>query len=100
MPGGTGKTAVGVPAAAQTTWNRPRSGSMTVRTGRVWPNGGIPPMTKPVSSCASRRGRPADVALAGDGGQAGEVDPVRARHEAEDRLERAVVGRARRRRAT
>ena len=36
-PGATGKTAVAVPAAAQTTWNRPRSGSMITRTGRLWP---------------------------------------------------------------
>ena len=27
---------------------------MTVRTGRPWPNGGIPPIVNPVSSCASR----------------------------------------------
>src|SRR4029453_2037396 len=31
VPGGTGNTAVGSPAAAHTTWNRPRSGSMITR---------------------------------------------------------------------
>ena len=36
-------------------------------------------------------GRAADVALAGDGRQPGEVDAVRAGDEADDRLELAVV---------
>src|SRR4051794_22599821 len=53
VAGGTGNTAVGVPAAAHTTWNRPRSGSMITRTGRAWPMGGIPPIVNPVSSFAS-----------------------------------------------
>ena len=53
VAGGTGNTAVGVPAAAHTTWNRPRSGSMTTRTGRAWPIGGMPPIVNPVSSRAS-----------------------------------------------
>ena len=30
------------------------AGSITVRTGRPWPNGGMPPIVKPVSSWASR----------------------------------------------
>ena len=34
VAGGTGNTAVGGPAAAQTVWKRPRSGSMIVRTVR------------------------------------------------------------------
>ena len=50
-------------------------------------------MTKPVSSCASRAVARRMSRLAGHGGEAGEVDPVRAGDEAEDRLERAVVGR-------
>ena len=53
VAGGTGNTAVGVPAAAHTTGKRPRSGSITTRSGRRWPMGGMPPMVKPVSSRAS-----------------------------------------------
>ena len=53
VAGGTGNTAVGVPAAAHTTGKRPRSGSITTRSGRAWPMGGMPPMVKPVSSRAS-----------------------------------------------
>src|SRR5664279_2801747 len=54
VAGGTGKTAVAVPAAAHTTWNRPRSGSMITRIARLWPIGGIPPIVKPERSFASR----------------------------------------------
>src|SRR5260221_4444945 len=54
VDGATGKTAFGRPAAAQTVANRPRSGSMITRRRRTWPNGGMPPMTKPVRSFASR----------------------------------------------
>lgn len=35
VAGGTGNTALCVPAAAQTTVKRPRSGSMTALTGRA-----------------------------------------------------------------
>ena len=73
---------------------------MTTRVGRAWPNGGMPPIEKPGQLVGLAGGRPADVALAGHGGQAGEVDAVRAGDEADDRLELAVRRRARRRRAT
>ena len=53
VPGATGNTAVGVPAAAHTIGKRPRSGSITTRIDRARPNGGMPPMVKPVSSLAS-----------------------------------------------
>ena len=52
--GRPGRPRSAVPAAAHTTRNRPRSGSMITRTGRLWPMGGMPPMTNPVSSLASR----------------------------------------------
>ncbi len=55
--------------------------------------GGIPPIVKPVSSRASFAARPAHVGLAGDRGQAREVDAVRAGDQAQDRLERAALGR-------
>src|ERR1019366_913742 len=45
---------VAVPAAAHTTWNKPRSGSMITRIARLWPIGGIPLIVKPESSFASR----------------------------------------------
>ena len=54
VAGATGKTAVGRPAAAQTVSYRPRSGSMITRVRWLCPNGGIPPIVKPVSSSASR----------------------------------------------
>ena len=52
--GETGNTAPSVPAAAQTSGYRPRSGSITTRTGRACPIGGMPPIVKPVRSVASR----------------------------------------------
>ena len=54
IAGATGKTAVGSPAAAQTVSYRPSSGSMITRVRRACPNGGMPPIVKPVSSSASR----------------------------------------------
>ena len=54
VPGGTPKTAVGRPAAAQTTGYLPRSGSMITRATRSVPIGGMPPIEKPVRACASR----------------------------------------------
>ena len=48
-------------------------------------------MVKPVSSFASRAVARRTSGSAGDRGEPGEVDPVRARDEAQDRLERAVL---------
>ena len=93
VAGGTGKTAVGVPAAAQTVWKRPRSGSMITRTGRMWPIGGMPPIDEAGQLVGLAGGRPADVALARHRREAGEIDPVVAGDEAEDRLEPAVLAR-------
>ena len=64
---------------------------MITRTGRLWPIGGMPPMTKPGQVVGLAGGRPADARLAGDRGQPGDVDPVRAGDEADDRLEAAVL---------
>ena len=66
---------------------------MTTRTGRRWPIGGMPPMVKPVSSLASRAvarrtsGSPVTAASRATSTRFGPG------HEAEDRLEAAVVGR-------
>ena len=69
---------------------------MITRAGRAWPIGGMPPMVKPVSSLASRAVARRMSRRADDGGQPREVDAVRARDEADDRLEPAVaVGRRR-----
>ena len=73
---------------------------MITRTGRAWPNGGMPPIDEAGQLLRLAGRRPPDVALAGDRGEPGEVDPVRAGHEAEDRLERAVRRPGRRTRAT
>ena len=40
----TSNTALGVPAAHQTVWNRRSELSTTVCSGRSWPSGGTPPM--------------------------------------------------------
>ena len=40
----TSNTALGVPAAHQTVWNRRSELSTTVCSGRSWPSGGMPPM--------------------------------------------------------
>ena len=66
---------------------------MITRTGRTWPIGGIPPIDEAGQLVGLAGGRPPDIALAGDRGQAGEIDPVRSGHEAQDRLERSVVAR-------
>ena len=66
---------------------------MITRTGRANPMGGMPPMTKPVSSLASRAvarrmsGSPVTAASRARSTRFG------AGHEADDRLELAVVGR-------
>ena len=62
--------------------------------------GGIPPIVKPVSSRASFADRAAHVGLAGDRGQARQVDAVGPGDEAQDRLERARRPPGRRTRAT
>ena len=93
VAGGTGNTAVAVPAAAQTTWKRPRSGSMITRSGRTWPIGGMPPIVKPVSSFASRAVARRMSGCAGHRGQTRKVDAVGARDEAQDGLEAAAIGR-------
>ena len=87
-PAGPGRPPSAVPAAAQTIWNRPRSGSMTTRTGGRGRTAGCRRSTKPGQLVGLAGGRPPDVGLADDRGQPGQVDAVRARDEAHDRLER------------
>ena len=55
--------------------------------------GGMPPIVKPVQLARLVRARASHVGLAGDRGEAREVDAVGAGHEAQDGLERAAVGR-------
>ena len=62
---------------------------MTTRIGRLWPIGGMPADREAGQLVGLAGGRPADVRLAGHRRQPGQVDPVRAGHEAEDRLERS-----------
>ena len=64
---------------------------MTTRIGRVWPIGGMPPMVKPVSSFASRavaRRTSFSPVTAASRARSTRFGPG---HEAEDRLEPAVV---------
>ena len=72
---------------------------MITRIGRAWPIGGMPPIEKPVRSCASRAVARRTSARAGDRGQPRDVDPVVAGDQAQERLE-AVARSGPRRRAT
>ena len=51
--GVNGNTVSGVPAAAQTSSSSRSAGSHMVGTGAGWPNGGVPPIAKPVAARAS-----------------------------------------------
>ena len=82
-----------MPAAAQTVWNRPEVGVHDHPDGADVAERRDAADREAGQLVGLAGGRPADVALAGDGGEPGEVDAVRAGHEADDRLERAVVAR-------
>ena len=63
---------------------------MTVRIGRVWPNGGMPPIEKPVARAPPGRSRDACAARSGPPPGA-TVDPVGAADEDHARLQAVVA---------
>ena len=84
--GSMANTASGRPAAAQTTAWSWRSASITTLTGVACPNGGTPPIAKPVAARASSAVARRTLGDLERGRQTNEVHAVRPRDEREHRI--------------